>query len=155
MIISQSKIDYALTLVRPAAEEILQAVGMTWGPQWVEGVVSVPGLNDFYFHLGRRCDEWDPEWGEKKDFREIAKCKLRLAKRLRMNTSTAVALFSWLLEEGDYLYPGGIYRDGIACAASGAKGRVDESLSEIVVSAIIMVAQLEADARKEHKQMLI
>ncbi len=154
MIISQSMIDWAIVLVKPAAEEILFAAGMTWGPLWVDGVVSAPGLNDLYFRFGRPA-EWNPEWGEKRDFSEVAKCKLRLAKRLRINTSVAIVLYPWLLEEGDYLYPGGVYRDGIACGISGAKGRVDEGLSEMVVSAIIILANLETDARKEHKQMKV
>jgi len=155
IIINQSLVDRALVLVRPTAEEILSAGGMTWGPLWVEGVVSAPGLlRNPLFRFGRFA-EWDPEWGEKKDFMEVAMCKFRLAKRLRMNTSVAITLYPWLLEEGDYLYPGGVYRDGIACGISGAKGRVDEGLSEMVVTAIIILANLEADARKENKQMKV
>lgn len=155
MIITQSMIDWAIVLVKPAAEDILRAAGMTWGPRWVDGVVSAPGLEDLKFRFGIKPSEWDPEWGAERDFSEVAMHKLGLAKRLRMNTSVAITLYPWLLEEGDYLYPGGVYRDGIACGISGAKGRVDESLSEMLVSVIIMLAQLETDARKEHKQMQI
>lgn len=154
MIITGELIREAIELVAPTAEAILATEGCTWGPKWVEGRVDVPklGLTDFRF--GKKT-EWDSVWGEKRDFVPIAMKKLEVVKRLCKNTSVVVATSPWLLRDGEYLYPGGVYRDGIAAAASGAVGWVDEVLAEMVVSAIIMLANLEADRRKKEGKMQI
>jgi len=154
MIITEKMVREAIELVNPAAEAILVAEGATWGPHWVEGFVNVPGLPDIPFLFGRKT-EWNPEWGKELDFISIAKAKLWVAKRLRMNTSVVAVTCPWLLLPGEYLYPGGAYRDGIVCGVSGAKGRVDEALAEMVVSIIIMLAQLETDRRIAAKKMQI
>ena len=152
MIITKGLVERAIYLVTSTARAILATKGATWGPRWVHGFVNTPGLADVSFRFGLRIN-WNPRWGEELDFVSVAKTKMQVAKRLRINTSVVVATCPWLLLPGEYLYPGGVYRNGIACGVSGAKGRVDEALAEMVVSAIIMLAQLETDRRVAAKEM--
>jgi len=155
IIIDQTMIDRAINLIEPTAQAIFATRDLVWGPPWVHGAISVPNIpEDLLFRFGDP-NPWNPEWGEIRDFAEVAKRKLELAKRLKMNTSVAINLYPWLLKEGEYLYPGGVYRDGIACGVSGAKGWVDECLAEMVVSAIIVFAHIKTDICKEAKVMKI
>ena len=154
MIITKEMVKEAIELVTPSAKAILAADGATWGPCWVEGFVSVPGLADIPFRLGHKTD-WDSTWGEERDFAPIAKAKLQVAKRLSDDTSIITAICPWQLQENEYLYPGGCSRYGISAATSGAKGRTDEALATLVVYTIMMLAHLETDRRRETKQMQI
>lgn len=60
-----------------------------------------------------------------------------------------------LAADGEYLYPGGVSQFGISAGASGAKGRTDEALADILVCIIMMLANLETDRRKEAKEMQV
>ena len=153
-IITDMMLARAIELARPSAEAALAAAGLAWGPDWVYGIVRVPGLSDMRFTLGTP-KTWNAEWGKAKDFRVIADQKMALADRLKVNTSFAAAEMPWLLEDGDYLYPGGVHREGLSAGISGAMGRTDESLAELVLSMLIMHANLEADRRKAEKEMLV
>jgi hypothetical protein len=146
MIITEELIKEAIDLVSPSAEAIFAAEGTGWGPKWVDGFVAAPGLGDIPFRFGE-ATEWNPVWGDQPDFPAIAAQKLRLAKRLGEDTSRIVAVRPWQLEPGEYLYEGGVSRFGISAATSGAKGRTDEALADILVSTIIMLAHLETDRR--------
>ena len=53
------------------------------------------------------------------------------------------------------IYPGGSSQLGISSSASGAKGRTDECLASLLIEVVIMLANLEADRRKEAKQMKV
>lgn len=154
MIIDERMVVRATHLVAPTASAILATSGTTWGPRWVDGVVRVPGLEDFHFVLGTKTD-WNPEWGEGPDFVPFAQAKLEAAYRLGHDTGAIVALCPWQLESGENLYPGGVSRLGIVCATSGAKGWVDEALANMVVSAIVMLAHLETDRRVAAEEMVI
>lgn len=154
MIINRGLVVRAIELVRPAAEAILACDDMVWGPRWVIGVVDAPRLITVMFQFGEKT-EWNPEWGEEKDFGGIAEKKMDVSKRLREDTSKIVAEHPWLFERNEYLYPGGVSRSGISVAISGAKGRTDEGLANLVADTIIMLAHLETDRRKEVKEMKI
>jgi len=154
MIITKELVTKAVELVRPTAEAILTADGTTWGPRWIDGYVSVPGLEDIQFRFGQKT-EWNLAWGEERPFAAIAKAKLQLTKRMGDDTSIVTAICPWQLQEGEYLYPGGCSRWGISASASGAKGRADEAIATLVVYTVIMLAHLETDRRREAKQMQI
>ena len=66
-------------------------------------------------------------------------------------TSDLVNVAPWLFEKGEYLYPGALMRYGIAIAVSGARGRADEAIAEIILSMITMLAYLETDQRKKRE----
>lgn len=158
MIINGDMVQLAFYLISPSVEEILKADETTWGPKYVEGVLSAPGLKeDFLFRFGEVPLTWDPKWGElpKKSFLDIAKGKLQLAKREKENTSVTVLNKPWLVADGEYLYAGAAFRDGITAAASGAKGWVDEAISSLFIDTVIMLAHLDADRRVANNQKQI
>jgi hypothetical protein len=151
-ILTEKLVERAITIVEPSAEGILRthiAGGLIWGPRWVEVRVKVPGIEKILrFHFGR-TPKWDPLWGEEKDFDKIADSKLQVAEREGVATSIVVAIRPWALNEGEYLYSGGAARDGIYVAVSGAMGRTDEMIAEMIVSAIVGLVHLEADERRK------
>lgn len=147
-IINEEMVNRAIDLARPSAEAILAAEGTTWGPKWVKGFVRVIGDDtNFPFTFGQ-VTEWNLEWGPNRSFDQVALAKLIVADREGLNTSYVVALFPHMLEEGEFLYPGGAHRDGNSSSASGAKGRADEAIAELVLVMLNMLIQLETDRRK-------
>ena len=154
MIIDEGMVLKAIALAERTAVAILARKGMTWGPQWVDGIVRVPEMEDFAFSIGTKTS-WNPEWGEGPDFFGFAQAKLETACRTGYGTGTIVALCPWQLQTGENLYPGGVYRMGIGCGISGAVGRADEAIASVVVDMIIMLAHLETDRRQKADEMVI
>jgi hypothetical protein len=152
VIITEGMVTKAVTLVRPTALTLLRTKGLTWGPKFVEGNIGIACLPSIAFGFGTMT-RWDPKWGEEIDFAKIAQRKRRQAQRVRANTSTTVAAKPWILWKGDYLYSGGVYRDGIAVGVSGAYGWVDEAIGTMLIDVIVMLAHLEVDKRVTAKQM--
>ncbi|MCD5397129.1 MAG: hypothetical protein LRZ96_00885 [Candidatus Pacebacteria bacterium] len=154
-ILTTEMVEDAINLARPIVEKILSRKDATWGPKWVEVVVDIGDRNfPLYFHFGTIVP-WKEEWGAKKNFTEIALKKLKLSDRTGMNTSAIVALCPWQLEPGNFLYAGGVTKDGITVAVSGAIGIVDEGIASIIIEVIAMFAKLEAKQRMERGEMQI
>ncbi len=154
-ILTGKLVDRAIALTAPGAEVILNTHGTTWALKWVAGFVMGPGLSEpIWFEFGED-GPWNSDWGKPIDFTEIARAKLNASRREGLPTSVMAATKPWLLQRNEFLYPGGTTRDGITVAISGAKGRTDEALAEILLSTIIMLAMLEVDRRVEGKQMEI
>ncbi len=147
----------AVLLAEPSVLKILDVKGATWGPKWVMGFVTGPGIETpINFQLGEEPKErWLSSWGDVGRFVEVAEKKLDVVIREGESTNTVVATRPWCLKEGEFLYPGGATRDGISVVASGAKGRADEAISEIILAAIRMLAFLKADKRIEKHEMQI
>jgi len=146
-IIDEALVREAIKLAQPTVAAILAHNGATWGPKWVTGRVMAPGLETDKFEFEFSSDGPKEEWNSEK--------KLAVAEREKTSTSVVVATRAWCLEEGEYLFPGGVHRDGISVSASGAKGRADEAIAEVVLSLIIMLANLKTDLRIEYKQTKI
>ena len=147
-ILTEMMVTKAIEMVRPAAETILSTAGTTWGPRWVEGWVAERDLTKrISFNFGTSSRDWNPKWGDLKDFSKIASAKLDVVWREGMSTRLVVAIQPWTLRPSEYLYSGGVIRGSICVAVSGANGATDEAIAEIVLSSIIMLAQLEADER--------
>ena len=150
-ILNKYLVRKAIWLATPSILKILEHKGATWGPKWVTGFVSIPDREEWIdFQIGE-----DPEWGNPDRFFEIAGKKMAVVEREGKATSVVVATRPWRLKDGEYLYPGGATRDGISVVASGAKGRADEAISEIILSAIRMLAFLKADVKVEAHEMKI
>jgi len=147
-IITEGMVREAIRLAEPTALAILETPGCFWGPQWVRGLVRAGLGADIPFTFGTVAAQWNPEWGSNRGFEEIAQAKLEVTDRTGLPTSVVVALYSHLLEEGEFLYPGGACRDENACGVSGAKGRADEAIAELVLGMLNMLIQLETDRRK-------
>ncbi|KKQ46293.1 MAG: hypothetical protein US63_C0003G0006 [Candidatus Moranbacteria bacterium GW2011_GWC2_37_8] len=158
-IIDEALVREAIKLAQPTVAAILAHNGATWGPKWVTGRVMAPGLEtdkfEFEFSSDGPKEEWNSGWGDPLRFYDVAEKKLAVAEREKTSTSVVVATRAWCLEEGEYLFPGGVHRDGISVSASGAKGRADEAIAEVVLSLIIMLANLKTDLRIEYKQTKI
>ena len=148
-IITRDLIRQAIKLARPSAEAILRYEGATWGPKLVMGFAQAPGVEaeQFSYDVIGSDEEWNSEWGDANEFTRIALAKLAVVLREKSPASVIVATRPWCLEEGEFLYVGGTYCDGIAVVASGAKGWADEAISKIVTSNIVMLAQLEVERR--------
>ena len=156
-IIIPDTVDEAISITRPTAIAILKTVEATWGPECVWGFVETPNClcQTTFDFCANETAEWNPKWGKQSDFVDIAMSKLKVVLREKCNTSIIVATKPWLLEEGEFLYAGGAYSDGIAAAVSGAKAWADECIAEILISNIKMLARLRADFFKEKEMMQI
>jgi len=144
-LLTQELVEEALELAKPSILAILNFGDTTWGPEWVAGYVDGPGLeNRISFQFGKNYQEkWNQNWGSPQGFFQIAQKKLDVAKREKLSTSVVVDTRPWCLKEGEFFYPGGVYRDGISVATSGAIGRTDEAISEIILSCIRLLCFLE------------
>ena len=155
-IITREMIERALLLAKPTIEWVLRQPDAIWGPTWVVGYIRAPGLrSDVPFIFGEVPNEWNLAWGKKRDFTTVARAKLKLADRRKQDTSITVANCPWLLEEGEFLYPGGSTYLDISVGTSGAMGWADEAISNIIMCLIIMLAHLETDRRIAAHEMKI
>lgn len=154
MIVTEAMVTTAIRLVEPLAREILSLPNAIWGPTWVEGKILVPGLPEARFQYGT-VEMWDPKWGEPFDLAAGADSKCEAALRVSMDTRAIINLCPWLLEDGDLMYPGGVYRHGIACGISGASSSADEGIACLVIETIAMLSRLEVQHRQEIGQMRV
>ncbi len=155
-IITTEMVERALLLAKPIIELLLRQPDAIWGPTWVRGYIRAPGLSsDVPFIFGEIPNEWNPTWGEKRDFTTVARAKLELADRVSEDTSKIIATAPWKLKSGEFLYPGGITYLGISVGTSGAMGWTDEAISNIIMCLIIMLAHLETDRRIAAHEMKI
>ncbi len=155
-ILTKDLVKKAIELARPSALAILNEAGTTWGPKWVSGCVKGPGLStEVTFDFGEVSDRWEPEWGVQVKFIDIARTKMRVLEREGIPTSVLIATEPWRLEQGEYLYEGGVTRNGISVAVSGAEGRADEAIAEMVLSAIVMLAFMDVNDRVRQNRMQI
>jgi len=155
MIITEEMVRRAIELIRPTAETMLNEEDLIWGPRYVNGSARVRGLRAIEFRYGTAPKEWNPKWGEKMDFARLASQKRRQSEQGKANTSDIMGVKPWILHEGDYLYAGGAWRDGIAVGISGADGLVDEAIAMMVIDAIVMLALMETEKRLKAGQAQI
>jgi hypothetical protein len=134
-ILTQGLVEQAIDLLRPTIREILENKDFIWGPKWVEIVFS--GLAGVYVEgtIGYKV-QWDPEWGEEKDFLAVAGSKHDLSHREKMSGSEIVLLQPWRLQCGDWIYSGSVYSEGFTCGVSGAKGEVDEMIAHLIIETV-------------------
>lgn len=90
----------------------------------------------------------DPaSWGA--DYRGFARAKAGLAWRLQCDTHLVQELRPHLLGRGDTLLWGGVVRDGLVVAASGAHPWFDEAFANAVAGFLIALAQEKARAARD------
>ena len=150
-ILTQELVTRAIALATPSINAVLAEKDTGWGPRWVAVVVSGPGLEGRIVELVGHIEEWKVQWGEQRDFREIASQKASLAERTGMPTEEVVSRKPWLLQEGDFLFQGGTAgeRGGLTVTASGAHGETDEGISDMVKALLIMLCRLRVKQMKE------
>jgi hypothetical protein len=163
-IITRELVEKAIELAKPTIIAILNAEGTTWGPKWVIVYVKAPGIEEkITVDINADClefnwgllDHWEDKWGKREEFFKVAASKLDVSDREKLPTSIVVATMPWLLKNGEYLYAGGSTRDGISVGVSGAKGRTDEGIAEIILSIIRMLAFLGTEKRIQENKMQI
>lgn len=150
-ILTQELVTRAIALATPSINAVLAEKDTGWGPRWVAVVVSGPGLEGRIVELVGHIEEWKVQWGEQRDFREIASQKASLAERTGMPTEEVVSRKPWLLQEGDFLFQGGTAGEpgGLTVTASGAHGETDEGISDMVKALLIMLCRLRVKQMKE------
>lgn len=148
-IITREMILQAVEIARPSAMAIFNLPGTTGDTKFVDGYVKVDGMEEHVeFTLGTSEDE-------EKSFWSVAVTKESVSSRTGLDSREVVEMAPWLLEEGEYLYPGGVTRMGITVATSGVKGFADECIAGFVLDALIMLAHQEAARRKAANEMQI
>lgn len=150
-ILTEELVRRAINLATPSINAVLAEKDTVWGPRWVAVAVSGAGLEQPITAIVGQVEQWKAAWGEQKDFREIALAKTSLAERTGMATQVVVYRHPWLLEEGDFLFQGGIATEpgGLTVTASGAYGETDEGISELVKALIVMLCRLRVKQLKE------
>ena len=140
----------AVRLSLPTIRETLKA--HTWGPKGVVIVVDAKELSEPFIHV---MDELGPEeawvkWGDNTNFRQIALNKAAIARRHGTTSWHVVSQTPWKLEEGDFLYRGGVAEDtDMAVGISGTYGELDEALAWGVWNLIVGFCHLQVSELRE------
>ncbi|MBI4057994.1 hypothetical protein HY405_01635 [Candidatus Microgenomates bacterium] len=95
-------------------------------------VVLIPGSENILYEesFGQDRSTW------RYPFDEIARAKARLCQRTCMVARNVQKDASWLYEEGDTRYVGGVIENGLVVAASELQDHLDEMISWMVLSVI-------------------
>ena len=141
----------AVEMALPSIEKALQRPGVS-GEQCLHlvivdplakyGATSFPAAILYEFSIG------DPkQWGA--DYRSFARGKAELAWKSNCDTHMIQEVHPHMLRIGDTLLWGGVCRDGLIVAASGAHPWFDEAFANMVAGFLLAVAQERARAARE------
>ncbi|OGM19906.1 hypothetical protein A2955_04445 [Candidatus Woesebacteria bacterium RIFCSPLOWO2_01_FULL_37_19] len=151
LLLTEELVREAINLALPSVREL--TAKHTWGPKGVAIVVDAKGLSaPFVFvmdELGPR-GTWTNRKDEFIDFLQVARMKAQLARRYGSTTSSIIANHPWSLEEGEYLYPGGVAEDtDLGVGASGAYGDTDEACAWVIWNTILLVCKRKIAEMRE------
>jgi hypothetical protein len=142
----------AVNLAESAVYALFDDPEFVWGPKLVAVAVDGPGLEKpVVVWVGNQDQPWQEDWGPQEQFRGIALWKVAAALDAGMPTAMLVHNHPLLLEDGDFLYEGGVcdLSKQIGVAASGIKGRGDEAVAKIVLAIMEALAHLQVASMKE------
>jgi hypothetical protein len=150
-LVSRELAEEAVGLALPAIEAALKRPGVS-GEGVLHVVVmdphAVPGRDAFEDAVLFERPVGDPgSWGA--DYRGFARAKAALSWRLQCDTHVVQELRPHLLQGGDTLIWGGVVRDGLVVAASGAHPWFDEAFANAVAGFILALAQEKARGARE------
>ncbi len=155
-ILTGKMIKKAINLAKPSIFAILNDPKSVWRPKYVAINIAAPGLMTRYkTDIDAETKSWDPEWPKKKQFALIAEKKTDLSEREQASTREIIAMTPWLVQKGEYLYPGGVYCEDIIVSVSGAKGDTDEAIANIILAMIVFLSYQETTLRKEENRMIV
>lgn len=146
----------AVAMALPSIEKVLQRPGVS-GERCLHLVVVDPlvkyGTRPFkdavlYEHSVGDPSQWDA------DYRSFARGKAELAWKSGCDTHTLQELHPHLLQIGDTLLWGGVCREGIIVAASGAHPWFDEAFANAVAGYLLAIAQERIRAAREQAAVL-
>lgn len=94
------------------------------------------------------------EWSLPYD--QIAVSKAKLALRVKMDTGVVITLHPELLKQGDAKYRGGVYRHGIAVAASGMQSYWDQMVARWLLDAIeaLLLREMESISADDSRNFI-
>lgn len=150
-LLDRAAAEEAVRLALPAIEAALRRPGVSG-----EGVLHLVVLDPHARPDHAGFDEailyehsvGDPSaWGA--DYRGFARGKAELAWRLACDTHVVQELRPHLLQHGDTLLWGGVCREGLVVAASGAHPWFDEAFANTVAGFLLAIAQERARAARE------
>ncbi|HSK08549.1 MAG TPA: hypothetical protein VK911_03170 [Vicinamibacterales bacterium] len=155
--LTRELVEEAVGLALPAIEAALRRPGVSG-----EGVLHIVVLNPQAAAPGAVFEDailyehsvGDPaRWGA--DYRGFARGKAALAWRTRCDTHVIQELRPHLLRPGDTLLWGGVVREGLVVAASGAHPWFDEAFANAVAGFILAIAQERARAAREQGRLTL
>lgn len=152
-LLTEDLVDQAVELSLPTMREVARK--NTWGPKGVAIAVNAKGLDQPYLAVMDELGpmrEWEEKWGEGRRFDLIALSKAHIARSNGTTSWEVVSQMPWLLEEGDFLYRGGVAEDtDLGVGVSGIYGEMDEALAWIVWNLIAGLCNLEITMLRKDK----
>lgn len=141
----------AVEMALPSIERALQRPGVS-GERCLHLVIMDPlskyGSRPFkqailYEHSVGNPQEWDA------DYRSFARGKAELAWRAHCDTHVIQEMHPHMLQIGDTLLWGGVCRDGLIVAASGAHPWFDDAFANAVAGFMLAIAHERVRAARE------
>ncbi len=155
-LLDKTAAEEAVRLALPAIEAALQRPGVS-GERVLHLVILDPHANrnlPFEQAVLHEHSVGDPaSWGA--DYRSFARAKAELAWRRGCDTHVLQELRPHLLRTGDTLLWGGVCRDGLTVAASGAHPWFDEAFANAVAGFLLAIAQERARTARERGDVLL
>jgi hypothetical protein len=146
----------AIEMSLPSIEKSLQRPGVS-GERCLHIVIVDPllryGTGPFADAVLHEQSIGDPEQWDA-DYRSFARGKAELAWKSGCDTHAIQELHPHLLQIGDSLLWGGVCRDGLIVAASGAHPWFDEAFANMVAGFLLAIAQERVRAARERGTFL-
>jgi hypothetical protein len=154
-LVDRALAEEAVRLARPSIEAALARPGVS-GEQALHLVVldpaAAPGRVRFPDAILHEESIGDPEtWGA--DYRGFARAKAELSWRAGCDTHVIQEFRPHLLRPGDSLLWGGVWRNGLVVASSGAHPWFDESFANAVAGFLLALAQERARGARDRGQL--
>ncbi len=156
-LVDESMAREAIDLALPSIERALGREGVS-GERVLHVVVMDPAAQpgDVPFEQAILCERSVGDRGTwRADYRSFARAKAALAWRARSDTHLIQELRPHLLRPGDTLLWGGVWRDGLVVAASGAHPWFDEAFSNAVAGFVLALAQERARAARASGSLVL
>lgn len=133
--LTKELLDGVIETLRPAIQELIGAFGGS------QGFVCICVCSETFTGTGYQVgtvpenhDQWDHPYDL------IALEKTHMSLRERMGVGDILGQ-PWRLQAGDTVYPGGIYKEGIAVGVSGLDADHDVVLANLIGDTIIMAVK--------------
>lgn len=146
----------AIEMAQPSIEKTLQRPGVS-GEQCLHIVIVDPivkyGSRPFRDAILLEHSVGDPrQWDA--DYRSFARGKAELAWKSGCDTHVIQEVHPHMLQIGDTLLWGGVCRDGLIVAASGAHPWFDEAFANMVAGFLLAIAQERVRRAREQGAFL-
>lgn len=147
----------AVEMALPSIEKALQRPGVS-GERCLHIVILDPvgkyGTRPFKDAILHEQSIGDPKQWEA-DYRSFARGKAELAWKSACDTHLIQEVHPHMLQIGDSLLWGGVCRDGLIVAASGAHPWFDEAFANMVAGFLLALAQERVHAARERGETVL